>query len=41
LAMHKGVNSFPLSLQSLAPAGYFLTIDMEGRRQVRSFIKRG
>jgi hypothetical protein len=41
LALHKGVNSFPLSLRALAPAGYFLAIDMEGRRQVKTFIKRG
>jgi len=41
LEIHKGVNVFPLSLRSLAPAGYFLTIDMEGRRQVKPFIRRG
>jgi hypothetical protein len=41
LALHKGINSFPLSLRTLAPAGYFLTVDMEGRRQVKPFIRRG
>lgn len=41
LALHKGVNSFPLSLRTLPSAGYFLTLDMEGRRQVKPFIKRG
>lgn len=40
LTLHKGVNSFPLSMGTLAAAGYFLAVDMEGRRQVRSFIRR-
>jgi hypothetical protein len=41
LVLHKGMNAFPLSLRVLAPAGYFLVMDMEGRRQVKPFIKRG
>jgi len=41
LVLHKGANSIPLPLHTLAPAVYFLVVEMEGRRQVRSFIKRG
>lgn len=41
LTVHKGMNSFPLSLGALAAAGYFLAVDMEGRRQVKPFVKRG
>jgi len=41
LVLHKGENSIPLSLNTLPPAVYFLVVDVEGRRQVRSFIKRG
>lgn len=41
LVLHKGENSIPLSLHTLAPAVYFLVVDVEGRRQVRSFIKSG
>ncbi|MDO6434730.1 T9SS type A sorting domain-containing protein [Flavitalea sp. BT771] len=41
LVLHKGANSIPLSLHTLAPATYFLVVEMEGRRQVGSFIKRG
>lgn len=41
LAVRKGINSFPLALGGLAAAGYFLAVDMEGRRQVKSFTRRG
>jgi hypothetical protein len=39
--LHKGVNAVPLSLQTLAPGGYFLAMDMAGQRQVKPFIRRG
>jgi hypothetical protein len=41
LVLHRGTNSIPLALHTLAPAAYFLVVEMEGRRQVKSFIKRG
>jgi hypothetical protein len=41
LVLHKGANSIPLSLYTLAQGAYFLVVEMEGRRQVGSFIKRG
>jgi hypothetical protein len=40
LLLHKGMNMVPLSLQGLSAGSYFLTIDMEGRRQVKAFIRR-
>ena len=39
--LHKGANAVPLPLQTLASGGYFLAIDLAGRRQVKPFIRKG
>jgi hypothetical protein len=38
--LHKGSNSVPVAVQSLAPSTYFLVVEAGGRRMVKPFIKK-
>jgi len=39
--LHKGANTIPVDLRTLAPATYFLIVEEGGRRIVKPFIKKG
>ncbi|HVV06629.1 MAG TPA: T9SS type A sorting domain-containing protein [Puia sp.] len=39
--LHKGANTIPVDLRTLAPATYFLIVEEGGRRVVKPFIKKG
>jgi len=41
IALHRGANTIPVDLRTLAPATYFLIVEEGGRRIVKPFIKKG
>lgn len=40
MTLHKGENMVPLSFGTLNAGAYFLSVDVDGRRQVRPFIRK-